>query len=196
LENGQFPRAKKKVVLSRYIVAEPKVCGGQLTFRGTRVLVADVFEQVKKGVTFDAIRESFDKAIREAAIQEAVTLAREALLRFWLPPDAARSNEEDPPWWNDDGLNWWQRFRATRKIVLGQHIIADPAICHGKLTFRGTRIFVAQALDDVASGRLWKHIEERWGGSVNQTAIAEAACLSCDALLRHWPDMAIKDDFQ
>jgi uncharacterized protein (DUF433 family) len=31
-------------------------------------------------------------------------------------------------------------------------MVADPDICHGKPTFRGTRILVADVLDQVAAG--------------------------------------------
>jgi hypothetical protein len=33
-----------------------------------------------------------------------------------------------------------------------RHIVADPAFSHGKPTFRGTRILVADVLKQVASG--------------------------------------------
>ena len=36
--------------------------------------------------------------------------------------------------------------------VFGDFIVADPKICHGKLTFRGTRVFVADVLEQVADG--------------------------------------------
>src|SRR5437899_2911168 len=39
--------------------------------------------------------------------------------------------------------------RKQRK-VLGRYIVADPEICHGKPTFLGTRIMVAQILKQVA----------------------------------------------
>ena len=42
-----------------------------------------------------------------------------------------------------------------RKKTLGQHIVADPEICHGQPTFRGTRIRVAQVLKQVAQGMDW-----------------------------------------
>lgn len=32
------------------------------------------------------------------------------------------------------------------------HIVSDPAICHGKPTFRGTRVMVSVVLDCLASG--------------------------------------------
>ena len=41
-----------------------------------------------------------------------------------------------------------------------QHIISDPAICHGEPTFRGTRIMVADVLEQVASGMTYEAIIE------------------------------------
>jgi uncharacterized protein (DUF433 family) len=38
------------------------------------------------------------------------------------------------------------------KKLIGRYIVADPAICHGKPTFRGTRIMVFQVLEMVAMG--------------------------------------------
>ena len=34
----------------------------------------------------------------------------------------------------------------------GKHIVADPRICHGQWTFRGTRIMVRNILGMVAGG--------------------------------------------
>ena len=36
--------------------------------------------------------------------------------------------------------------------------MADPEICHGKPTFKGTRIMAWQVLDDVGDGRSWDFI--------------------------------------
>ena len=41
---------------------------------------------------------------------------------------------------------------AAERIELGQYIVADPKICHGKPTFKGTRIMVWQVLDALARG--------------------------------------------
>ena len=30
--------------------------------------------------------------------------------------------------------------------ILGRFIVADPKVCHGQPTFRGTRVFVADVL--------------------------------------------------
>ena len=72
---------------------------------------------------------------------------------------------------------------ATRR-ELGNYIVADPEICHGKPTFKGTRILVSQILDDVAEGRSWDFIcNDRWGGRIPLQAVAEAIRLSQSALL-------------
>ena len=39
--------------------------------------------------------------------------------------------------------------------TLGRYIVADPAICHGEPTFRGTRILVEDVLEQVESGMAW-----------------------------------------
>lgn len=65
----------------------------------------------------------------------------------------------------------------------GQYVAADPAICHGKPTFRGTRIFVHDVLDMVASGMTADRIVEEWEGSVSHEAIAEAVRLAREGLI-------------
>jgi uncharacterized protein (DUF433 family) len=67
--------------------------------------------------------------------------------------------------------------------VLGRYVVADSAICHGKPTFKGTRILVAQVLDQVSEGLAWESIIELWGGNVSKDAIAEAVRLARDAFL-------------
>jgi uncharacterized protein (DUF433 family) len=67
---------------------------------------------------------------------------------------------------------------------LGRHIVSDPVVCHGKLTFAGTRVFVADVLSDVENGFAWDFISHRWGsGRVTRAAIAEAVHLARTALL-------------
>ena len=69
--------------------------------------------------------------------------------------------------------------------MLGRYIIADPKICHGKPTFRGTRIMVWQVLDMVARGMAWETIVDECHNSITQAAIAEAVKLSGEAFLKH-----------
>ncbi len=74
--------------------------------------------------------------------------------------------------------------RTSNRIELGRHIVADPEICHGKPTFKGTRIMVWQVLDDVADGRSWDFIcNVRWGGRIPLAAVAEAVKLAEKAWL-------------
>ena len=75
--------------------------------------------------------------------------------------------------------------KTTQPQVLGRYIIADPDICHGKPTFRGTRILVADVLDQVAAGLAWETIIEEWRSSITHDAIAEAVRLARQALLEH-----------
>jgi uncharacterized protein (DUF433 family) len=44
---------------------------------------------------------------------------------------------------------------SKKRKLLGRYIVADPGICHGKPTFRGTRIMVTQVLKQVAKGTPW-----------------------------------------
>lgn len=57
-------------------------------------------------------------------------------------------------------------------------MVVDPEICHGKPTFLGTRIMVAQVLKQVARGMPWDVIAAEWQGSVTKDAIAEAVELA------------------
>lgn len=72
----------------------------------------------------------------------------------------------------------------SRKLI-GRYIVTDPEICHGKPTFRGTRIMVAQVLEQVANGMVWEAIIEEWHGSITKEAIAEAVRLASQAFVEH-----------
>ena len=81
----------------------------------------------------------------------------------------------------------------TRKSqLLGRYIVADPEICHGKPTFRGTRIFVSDVLDMVADGLAWETIIEQWHHSITKEAIAEAVKLSSEAFFKHTDEFILE----
>lgn len=63
--------------------------------------------------------------------------------------------------------------------------MADPAISYDEPTFRGTRILVADVLDQVANGMAWEAIIEEWRGALSKEAIAEAVRLAREALVTH-----------
>ena len=71
------------------------------------------------------------------------------------------------------------------KRIIGRFIVADPAICHGQPTFLGTRILVADVLEQVASGIAWDTIIEEWRGNVSSDAISEAVRLASQAFRDH-----------
>lgn len=72
----------------------------------------------------------------------------------------------------------------TRKI-LGRYIVSDSKICHGQLTFAGTRILVEDVLYMVGEGMDWKEIVRQWRSSITEEGIAEAVNLSRRAFLDH-----------
>jgi len=73
---------------------------------------------------------------------------------------------------------------GKKRIELGRYIVADPEICHGKPTFKGTRIFVRDVLADVEQGLSWDFIIQRWGGGkLSKEAIAEAVHLARTAFI-------------
>jgi len=78
-----------------------------------------------------------------------------------------------------------KKVRSRKPKLLGRYIVADPGICHGKPTFRGTRIMVWQVLEQIASGMAWETILEEWEGNLNSEAIAEAVKLAGQAFLDH-----------
>ena len=75
----------------------------------------------------------------------------------------------------------------SKRLALGRYIVADPKICHGEPTFRGTRIMVADVLEMVASGMAWETIIEEWNGHINDEAITEAVGLARYAFLKQAP---------
>jgi uncharacterized protein (DUF433 family) len=82
--------------------------------------------------------------------------------------------------------------QETQAKLLGRYIVTDPKICHGKPTFRGTRIFVSDVLEMVAEGVVWETIIEQWHNSITQEAIAEAVKLSSEAFLRHADEFVLE----
>ena len=73
--------------------------------------------------------------------------------------------------------------------ALGRYIVIESEICHGQMTFKGTRVFVKDVLEQVASGMAWDSIVEEWRGSIEKAAIAEAVRLASDALFNEKGDL-------
>jgi len=78
-------KAKRRAT-SQYVIVDRRICHGHPTFRGTRILVADVLEQVASGMAWEAIVEEYRGKLSHEAIADAVRVAREALIKQSPPP--------------------------------------------------------------------------------------------------------------
>jgi len=78
-----------------------------------------------------------------------------------------------------------RKQQQVAKRMIERYVIADPAICHGQPTFRGTRILVADVMEQVSGGMAWETIVEEWRCSVSADAIAEAVRLASQAFRDH-----------
>jgi uncharacterized protein (DUF433 family) len=58
----------KHAALSDYIVADPKILGGEPVFRGTRVPVVSLFEHLESDCSLDEFLENFPTVTRAAAV--------------------------------------------------------------------------------------------------------------------------------
>jgi len=76
LKNG---RLKKRLEIGEYLVRDPEIYHGELTFKGTRVPVRVVLAYVAKGMSLSRIRRNWPDVSKEAVL-EALVFAREALV--------------------------------------------------------------------------------------------------------------------
>jgi uncharacterized protein (DUF433 family) len=150
--------ARKRKEYGQYIVADPEICHGQLTFKGTRIKVEPVLRLVARGMDWDEIIRRCDGSITREAILEAIKLTHPAPVRK-------------------------RGTSRQKRLELGHYIVADPEVYHGQLTFKGTRIPVKNVLFYVAKGHDWDWISEAYGGQISHEAIAEAIQLACEALI-------------
>lgn len=71
----------------------------------------------------------------------------------------------------------------AERVELGRFIVADPKVCHGKPTYKGTRIMVWQVLAMLERGERWDYIRKAWPGRISDEAIAETIRLARASLL-------------
>jgi len=72
------------------------------------------------------------------------------------------------------------------RVELGRRIVADPRICGGQPTFKGTRIMVWLVLEQLEDGLTWQQIVREWEGQVSEEAIAEAIGIA-PLVIKHEP---------
>jgi len=76
LKNG---RLKKRLEIGEYLVRDPEIYHGELTFKGTRVPVRVVLAYVATGMSVTNLRRNWPEVSKEA-ILEALGLAKDAFI--------------------------------------------------------------------------------------------------------------------
>ena len=72
--------SKEPTFVGQYLEVNPRVCHGELIFRGTRVPVETVLVRLGKGRTIESLRKSWPEVSAEA-IAEAVAVATDLLVQ-------------------------------------------------------------------------------------------------------------------
>ena len=66
---------RRRIELGRHIVADSNICGGQPTFKGTRIMVWIILEQLDRGMGWDEILREWPGKFPKAAISEAIAIS-------------------------------------------------------------------------------------------------------------------------
>ncbi|MBI1928468.1 DUF433 domain-containing protein, partial [Candidatus Poribacteria bacterium] len=103
-------------------------------------------------MAWDEILHRWHDGITKEAIAEAVLIASQIFIRL--------------------------KEKPTQRMEYGKYVVSDPRICHGIVTFNGTRIFVQDALEMVADEMEWKEIIYQWHDSITKEGIAEAILIA------------------
>ena len=75
----------QRVEIGEYLVVDPEICHGQMTFKGTRVPVDAVLAFLAKGYSVDQLLRSWPELARPA-IEEAILLASQSLHTCYVAP--------------------------------------------------------------------------------------------------------------
>ena len=68
----------RNIEVGHYLIIDPEVCHGQITFMGTRVPVDTVLTFIAKGYSVDQLLRSWPELTRPA-VEEAISLASQSL---------------------------------------------------------------------------------------------------------------------
>ncbi len=72
-----------------------------------------------------------------------------------------------------------------KPIRIGRQLIKEPGVCHGKLTFKGTRVPVETVLSRIGKGRSIEDILKSWP-ELRRAAIVEAINLAAASLVERF----------
>jgi len=76
-----------------------------------------------------------------------------------------------------------------KRLEIGEHLVIDPSVCHGKLTFKGTRIPVETVLLFLATGRTIHWVLAEWP-RLTREAVEETIRLATNALVERYKEAA------
>jgi uncharacterized protein (DUF433 family) len=179
---------KEPVEVGQYLIVHPGICFGKLTFKGTRVPASTVLAYPAKGETFEEILAIWPELKREA-VGEAIRLAGEALrerseAQARAPRKVGRAKQS--PRVRGEAVHTprsiSEKEQPMKLVEVGQFLVVDPRVCHGKLTFKGTRVPVETVLNRLAKGRTVESLLVSWP-ELTREAIAEAVTLAKEALV-------------
>ena len=74
-----------RIEIGNHLAADTRICGGRLIFKGTRILVSDVLELAAAGYAPEAIAKEYRALVTSEAVQEAVTLTHQGLIKEIVP---------------------------------------------------------------------------------------------------------------
>lgn len=79
-------------------------------------------------------------------------------------------------------------------VEIGEHLVIDPEIMHGRLTFKGTRVPVDMVLECIEDGLSIDDVGKHWS-QITREAAKEAIRLASEALqLRYAAELDTADD--
>jgi uncharacterized protein (DUF433 family) len=151
-------------ILGRFVVMDPSVHGGEPSFRGTQLTVRGVVERLARGQSWDQLIEQSEGTLCRRAIAEALALCTDAFLT-----ETERLRRRENP----------------TRLHLGDTIVMDPVICHGKPTYAGSRVMVWQVLELLERDSSWLYLSEGWPGTVTDAAIRESLEVALRVFLDH-----------
>jgi len=73
-----------------------------------------------------------------------------------------------------------------KRIEIGKHLVVDPKVCHGKLTFKSTRVPVGTVLMFLSMGDSINDILRNWP-ELSREAVEEAIRWAADLVHQQYP---------
>lgn len=70
------------------------------------------------------------------------------------------------------------------RLEIGKYLATDTRVCCGRLIFRGTRIWVADALELLAAGYAVDEVARQYGERITAAAVREAVRLTSRRVVR------------